>query len=105
MSYFLWLAVLHRYKAAIYGIFFKIAIFEQDLLDIPTSKLEELILSLHKIVISQNKKRLSRVSSGPEVKKLFSCSTQLSIKYFLLINVKMPKTVGILTFLSGKIAF
>ena len=52
--------------------------------------------------------------------KLFSCSTQLliSIKYhkiqlfsgsykprmlfFLLINVKMPTTVGILTFMSRK---
>ena len=34
--------------------------------------------------------------------KLFSCSTQLSMKFFLLINVKMPTIVGILTFLSGK---
>ena len=39
---------------------------------------------------------------GPEVIKLFSCSTQLSIKFFLLINVKMPTIVGILTFMSGK---
>ena len=38
----------------------------------------------------------------PEVIKLFSCSTQLSMKFFLLINVKMPTIVGILTFLSGK---
>ena len=43
--------------------------------------------------------------SGPEVVKLFSCSTQLSMKFFLLINVKMPTNVGILTFMSGKIAF
>ena len=28
---------------------------------------------------------------GPEVIKLFSCSTQLSTKFILLINVKMPK--------------
>ena len=27
------------------------------------------------------------------------------MKFFLLINVKMPTTVGILTFMSGKIAF
>ena len=40
--------------------------------------------------------------SGPEVVKLFSCSTQLSIIFFLLINVKMPTIVGILTFMSGK---
>ena len=32
--------------------------------------------------------------------KLFSCSTQLSTKFFLLINVKMPTTVGTLTFIS-----
>ena len=40
------------------------------------------------------------VGPGPEVIKLFSCSTQLSMKFFLLINVKMPTTVGILTFMS-----
>ena len=39
---------------------------------------------------------------GPEVIKLFSCSIQLSMKFFLLINVKMPTTVGILTFMSGR---
>ena len=39
---------------------------------------------------------------GLEVIKLFSCSTQLSMEFFLLINVKMPTTVGILTFMSVK---
>ena len=60
-------------------------------------------------------------SSGPEVKKLFSCSTQLSTKFqlliklkywqrialslsdvvfIMLIHVKMPTIVGILTFMS-----
>ena len=39
---------------------------------------------------------------GPEVTKLFSCSTQLSMKFFLLSNVNMPTIVDILTFLSGK---
>ena len=43
--------------------------------------------------------------SGPEVIKLFSWATQLSIKFFLLINVKMPTIVGILTFMRGRIAF
>ena len=38
--------------------------------------------------------------SGPEVIKLFSYSTQLSTKFILLINVKMPTIVGILTFIS-----
>ena len=37
---------------------------------------------------------------GPEVIKLLPCSTQLSTKFILLINVKMPTIVGILTFLS-----
>ena len=37
---------------------------------------------------------------GPEVIKLFSYSTQLSMKFILLINVKMPTIVGILTFIS-----
>ena len=35
-----------------------------------------------------------------EVIKLFSCSTQLSMKFILIINVKMPIIVGILTFIS-----
>ena len=34
--------------------------------------------------------------SGPEVIKLFSCSTQLSMKFFLLT------IVGMLTYMSGK---
>ena len=40
------------------------------------------------------------MNSGPEVIKLFPCSTQLSTKSILLINVKMPTIVGILTFIS-----
>ena len=39
---------------------------------------------------------------GPEVIKLFSCSTQLSMKFSPLIYVKMPTLVGILTYMSGK---
>ena len=39
---------------------------------------------------------------GPEVIELFSCSTQLSMKFVLLINGKMPTIVGILTFMSRK---
>ena len=31
---------------------------------------------------------------GPNVIKLLSCSTQLSMKFFLLINVEMPTIVG-----------
>ena len=40
--------------------------------------------------------------TGPEVIKKISSSTQLSMKFFLLINVKMPTIVGILTFMSRK---
>ena len=38
-----------------------------------------------------------KVTQSPEVIKLFSCSTQLSTKFILLINVKMPTIVVILT--------
>ena len=40
------------------------------------------------------------IAPGPEVIKLFSCSAQLRLKFILLINVKMPTIVGILTFIS-----
>ena len=38
--------------------------------------------------------------SWPPGYKTFLCSTQLSTKFILLINVKMPTIVGILTFIS-----
>ena len=38
---------------------------------------------------------------GPEVIKK-SCSIQVSMNFFLLINVKIPTVVGILTFMSRK---
>ena len=67
--------------------------------------------------------KVNQVRSGFEVKKLFSCSSQLSTKFqlliktkiptkkkflalslsdviIMLINVKMPTIVGILTFMS-----
>ena len=40
----------------------------------------------------------------PEV-IFFSCSAHLSMKFFLLTNVKMPTINGILTFMNRKIAF
>ena len=39
-------------------------------------------------------------STVPEIIKLFSYSTQPSTKFILLINVKMPTIVGILTVIS-----
>ena len=38
----------------------------------------------------------------PRGYKNISCSTQLSIKFFLLINVEMPTIVGISTFMGRK---
>ena len=43
---------------------------------------------------------ISTVTSMEARHKLFSCSTQLSMEFFLLINVIMPTIVGILTFMS-----
>ena len=53
------------------------------------------IVVLHPIPVNK-----FSVISGFEVIKLFSCSTQLRLKFILLINVKMPTVVGILTFIS-----
>ena len=43
---------------------------------------------------------LVRGLTGSEVIKLFLCSAQLSMKFIMLINVKMPKIVGILIFIG-----
>ena len=59
-----------------------------------------------KINFSKNSLRNIRVSNnldhnlGSAVIKLFSYSTQLSMKFILFIDVKMPTFVGILTFIS-----
>ena len=47
-------------------------------------------------------KKIMEVRHGLEVIELFSCSPQLSMKFFMLINVKMPTVVGILTFINRK---
>ena len=47
-----------------------------------------------------NKRLVLHSEPGPEVIKLFKNSTQLSRKFILLLNVKMPTIVGILTFIS-----
>ena len=52
-------------------------------------------------VLKQTYKQVAKLyRPGPEVIKLFSCSAQLRLKFILLINVKMPAIVGILTFIS-----
>ena len=40
------------------------------------------------------------IRPGPGGYKTFLCSTQLSMKFILLMNVKMPISVGILTLLT-----
>ena len=42
----------------------------------------------------------NNLDPGTVVIKFFTCSTQLSTKFILLINVKMPTIVGILIFIS-----
>ena len=54
------------------------------------------------MVATARMKFASEARPCPEIIKLFLCSTQLSIKFFLLKNVKMPTNVGILTRISGK---
>ena len=54
----------------------------------------------HLVVTSEERLKQILQLPGPEVITLFSCSTQLSTKFILLINVKMPTIVGILTFIS-----
>ena len=44
----------------------------------------------------------NQIEPGLEGIQLFPCSSQLSMKFFLLINVKIPTAVGILTFMNGK---
>ena len=46
--------------------------------------------------------RLFCVGPGPEVIKLFSCSTQLSMKFKLLINTEIDKINGNFRFKSTK---
>ena len=54
----------------------------------------------HRHKLEANHTRSYATKAGPEVIKLFPCSTQLNTKLIQLINVKMPTIVGILTFIS-----
>ena len=62
----------------------------------------ELHLTKYNVCFEKNARKVLLLLAGPEVIKLFSCSTHLSMKFFWLINVKMPTIVGILTFMSRK---
>ena len=71
-----------------------------------SSNQQKPMLKKNKKNASQHSKKMrnvqEKIQSGPEVIKLFSCSTQLSMKFFPLTDVKMPTIVGILTCMSGK---
>ena len=54
----------------------------------------------HLLISFANRPDIMLGQAGPEVIKLCSYSTQLSTNFILLINVKMPTRVGILTFIS-----
>ena len=70
--------------------------------DQTSQMLNPIALRKTKIAYNFGLSECSRVKPGPEVIQLFLCPTQLSMKFFLLINVKMPTIVGILTFMSRK---
>ena len=57
-------------------------------------------LSSAAVVIGALRANVKVRITGPEVIKLFSCSTQLSKKSILLIKAKIPTIVGILIFFS-----
>ena len=44
--------------------------------------------------------KILHLNSGPESYNFFSCTTQLSMTFIMLINVKMPTIFGNLTFMS-----
>ena len=64
----------------------------------PTQRLMKDIFENVTSLSRLNKHRL--LTSGPEVIQLFSYSTHLSTNIILLIIVKMPIVVGILTFIN-----
>ena len=59
----------------------------------------EIVLMTKSLLLRKNVLN-TRINPRLKVIKLFSCSTQLRQKFILLINVKMPTIVGILTFMS-----
>ena len=56
-------------------------------------------LAATKPVFGWSATRQTSNKPGPEVIKLISCSSSLSMKFIMIINVKMPKTV-VFTFIS-----
>ena len=70
-----------------------LSFFPRDVLDVILNLIES---------VSQGFPTYACIKSGIEVIKKIPCSTQLNMKFFLVINVKMPTVVDILTFMSRK---
>ena len=66
---------------------------------ISTTAATHFVIYLH-LLVSQTGLQARKCKLCLKVIKLFSCLTQLSTKFILLMNVKMPTFVGILTFIS-----
>ena len=60
------------------------------------------IVFLKESVPSERQLTCLELKNWPRGYKINSCSTQLSMKFSLLINVKMPTIVGVFTFISMK---
>ena len=58
--------------------------------------------SWHAWVFEMHPEKNLTAQFGPKVVKLFLCSTQLSMKFSLLINMKMPTIVGIFIFIKQR---
>ena len=69
----------------------------------PCAKVKALALD-KKPAIAMNKeiRKSRRKEAGPVVTKLFSCSIQLSMKFKIVINIKMAKINGIFRFKPSK---
>ena len=84
----------------IYHWFWGVQLLLRPLADVPSQCKEGPPLGTGSVLLIVLHYAAMKNWSGPEVKKHFSCWTQLSMKFILLINVKMPTIVGILTFIS-----
>ena len=73
-------------------------LFSTGMSQLPTCMLTTIINK----ILDSCQSRQHWLRSGPKVIKIFPCSTQLSIKFFLLKNFKVPTIVGVLTFMSMK---
>ena len=107
---FLWLTdieikhvwLLYKLHSSI-GVSYSINCFNSISLMYVTKKMESGPASKTKVLRKVIRIILQMTDIRPQVIKLFSCSTQLSMKISLLINMKMPTIVDIFIFISKEI--